>query len=81
VCRKLVTNPLTVSDGIYLNKSHFGNDGLCEFHMDDRKTTILNARHPANEKDCSYHKPERYNQIQDARRLMDERLKMLHRAK
>jgi hypothetical protein len=72
LCRRFVTDPLILSDGIYLNKSHFGNDGLCEFHQDDRKTTIMNGSHPKNERECSYHKPELYNRMQEARRLMNK---------
>lgn len=57
VCKRPVTKPLIISDGIYLNKSHSLPDVNCEFHDGDRKLTLLNRRHPADEPSCSYHYP------------------------
>lgn len=55
VCRRVVKDPWYLSDGIYLNKSHYANEVQCEFHDGDRKITLLNQLHPADEKECSYH--------------------------
>lgn len=58
VCKKVVRKPWIVSDGIYLNKSHYKLELNCEFHGKDRKKTYLNQRHDRNETDCSYHKAD-----------------------
>lgn len=57
VCRAVVKNPWFLSDGVYLNRSHYATEVNCEFHDGDRKTTFLNRRHPSGEKECSYHFP------------------------
>lgn len=72
VCRKLVTNPLVLSDDVYLNKSHYGFDGLCEFLPGDRRVTYLNRSHPKNEKECSYHHPEISSKAEEIQRLLEK---------
>lgn len=57
-CKKLIRNPLVIPDGIRLNESHYGNDDMCEFHVNDRHIPFINQRHPKDEPECSYHDPD-----------------------
>ena len=63
VCKAVRNDGWTLPEGVYLNKSHSGQELNCDFHDHDRKTVIMNESHPEGEKECSYHNPEHYDEL------------------